>query len=105
MPSGATTVTGRIEPPTPSRSGTIADRRAKDTALSVTASTAFMFPDRWSSVPVKSKVISSPSTFTHTQMVAAACCSGRGPVESSTSVKSHSPSGSSARAARIRRSP
>jgi hypothetical protein len=41
--------------------GSVADRSANETALTVTASTAFTLPRRCSSVPVKSKVAVSPS--------------------------------------------
>ena len=40
----------------------MAVRIANATALTVTASTAFTLPGRWSSVPVKSNVTSSPAT-------------------------------------------
>src|SRR3954453_5198130 len=55
-PAGGITVPGRMAPPLAGIVGSAAERRAKDTALTVTASTAFTLPGRCASVPVKSNV-------------------------------------------------
>src|SRR5919201_4923788 len=68
VPAGATIDTGRIAPPLAGIVGSVADRRANDTALTVTASTAFTLPGRCASVPVKSNVIWSSATVTVTTM-------------------------------------
>ncbi len=104
-PRGATTVTGTRAPPLAGMVGSTAERRAKATALTVTASTALTLPGRWASVPSKSKPMASPALVTASRMVAGCCWSDRGPTESSTSAKRQVPSGRAARAARIRRSP
>ena len=85
--------------------GSTAARRAYDTAETVTASTALTLPRDWGSLPVKSNVTSSPVTVTDTVTRAGRCCSGAAPVESNTSSARQVPSGSSASAARMRRSP
>src|SRR5688572_18971149 len=81
-PKGATTDTGRMEPPLEGIPGSAAERKAKATQETVTASTALTLPDVCGSVPVKSKVIVSPDTTTDTQMRTGCCWSGRGPEES-----------------------
>ncbi len=56
VPGGAITTTGRIAPPLAGIVGSVAERSANATALTVTASTALTFPGRCVPVPVKSKV-------------------------------------------------
>ena len=85
--------------------GSMADRNANTTALTVTASTAFTLPGRCPSVPVKSTVTESPAMVMATWMCDATCCEGSGPNESTTSAKVHDPSAIANSAARIRRSP
>src|SRR5918992_2135517 len=46
VPGGATTRTGRSAPPLAGMVGSVADRSANATELTVTASTAFTLPDR-----------------------------------------------------------
>src|SRR5207248_5020928 len=67
-PGGVITRTGRNTPPFAGRSGSTTERSANTTALTVTACTALTDPARCGSVPVKSKVIVSPSTVTLTQI-------------------------------------
>ena len=105
VPDGATTSTGRIAPPLEGIVGSVALRRANPTQLTVTAAGAFTLPGRWRSVPEKSKITPSPASVTSTAILAATCWDGRGPTLSITSSNRQVPSGSPARAARIRRSP
>ena len=105
VPGGAITCMGRSVPPLAGRVGSIATRRANPTALTVTASTALTLPERCGSVPVKSKVTSSPTSVIVNTMVPATCWSGAGPKLSMTSVNAQVPSPTSASAWRIRRSP
>ena len=101
--TAATTVPARRDhvhragssPPLAGSVGSVTARIANATALTVTASTALTLPGRCASVPVKSKVTSSPSMRTSTTMRVGVCCSGRGPAESSTSVAAKRPSGKS----------
>ena len=94
-----------MAPPLAGMVGSTAERRAYATADTVTASTAFTFPRACGSVPAKSNVTSSPATVTATAIRAGRCWSGAAPVESSTSLACQVPSGRSASAARMRRSP
>ena len=105
VPAGAITLTGRMAPPLAGMVGSAADRRAKATADAVTASTALTLPGRCGSVPVKSKVTSSPATVTVTSIRPGAAGRASAPVESMTSSKVQAPSGRAASAARMRRSP
>ena len=66
-------VTGRIAPPLDGIVGSMALRRAKATALTVTASTAFTLPRPCASVPVKSNEMVSPAMVTVRQMVVGCC--------------------------------
>ena len=61
VPAGAITRTGRIAPPLAGIVGSVAERSANATALTVTASTALTLPGRCAPVPVKSNVAASPS--------------------------------------------
>ena len=68
--AGRPPCTGRSAPPLAGSVGIErGPQRRRPTALTVTASTALTLPGRCGSVPVKSKVISSPATVTATAIV------------------------------------
>ena len=94
-----------MAPPLAGIVGSVAERSANATALTVTASTALTLPARCASVPVKSKVAESPATVRVRAIRAGRRWSGPAPVESRMSSNVQVPSGSAARAARMRRSP
>ena len=78
VPPGPTTCTGRSEPPLAGMVGSTAVRSANATADTVTASTALTLPRACGSVPVKSKVISSPAIVTVTTIRRRALLVGAG---------------------------
>src|SRR5688500_10375791 len=95
VPAGAITRTGRIAPPLAGNVGSQAERKANETQLTVTASTALTLPGRCSDEPVKSNVTvpSAAERVSFTTIGAGTCCDGAGPVESITSANDHEPSG------------
>ena len=70
VPTGAITSTGRIAPALAGSPGSSALRNANSTHDTVTASTAFTFPDDCGSVPVKSNTSRPPAAATRQRIVA-----------------------------------